>query len=406
MFRHRVSSLTLTLALFQALSGSSAAEPAGDGAPLSSPDRELARMSREIPGFGGLRYDERGRPHVFLLDPSGAGRAALKRLGGEVVVERGDFAFESLLDWRRSLRPILSLPGIVYLDVDEAQNRVVVGLDSSARSKSADRQRLEERIVEAGVPRRAVLLRETAHFVPLAGLRDKLRPVPGGVQMVFSSFICTLGFSAVRGRDTGFIVASHCTDLFAELEGTRFFQNLAGSASRIGTEIADPGFSTEPPCPPGRRCRFSDSAFAKYDKAKLGGLGKIARPVSSSRTLGSIILNPASARFTITGRGSAPLAGEVVHKVGRSTGWTFGTVFGTCVDVNVEPDLTFLCQSMVQIGGGPGDSGSPVFSVLPGNKARLTGLLWGGGDDPELGTVGLFSPLANLEADLGPLKVN
>jgi hypothetical protein len=268
-----------------------------------------------------------------------------------------------------------------------------------------DRDRLEREILAAGVPRQAVLLRETARIEPLAGLLDKLRPVPGGVQMVFSSFACTLGFNAFRGQDFGFVVASHCTDAFGSLEGTRFFQSLPGNGTAIGAETADPGFSTAPPCPAGKRCRFSDTAFAKYDNPRLGGLGRIARPVSGGHDLGSTALKPASARFTLTGRTDA-LVGTMVHKVGRTTGWTFGKVIGTCMDVNEGSDATLFCQSMVQMGGGPGDSGSPVFSVLPRNKARLAGLLWGGGDDPDLGIVGVFSPLAAIEADLGPLKTN
>lgn len=379
---------------------------AASAAPAWSTDNELVRMGREIPGFGGFYYDAQGRPNVYLLDPDGVGRAVLKRLGSEAVVHRGDYEIERLAEWRLELRPVLALPGVAFLDLDETRNRIVIGLDSSSRSKSLDRDRVERELLSTGVPRPAVLLRETAPIQPWAGLLDKLRPVPGGVQMVFSSFACTLGFNAFRGQDLGFVVASHCTDAFAEAEGTRFFQSLPGDGNGIGVEIVDPGFFSGPPCPDGKRCRFSDSAFAKYDNSRLGGLGKIARPVSGGHEAGSIKLKPTSARFAITGRTGPPLVGTTVHKVGRTTGWTFGPVIGTCQDVNLGADLTLLCQSLIQIGGGPGDSGSPVFSVLPRNKARLVGLLWGGTDDPTLGIVGFFSPLAGVEADLGALKVN
>jgi hypothetical protein len=406
MPRHLFSPFIVALVFCLTLKGSAAAAPPMDESPTQSVDEEFLRMGREIPGFGGLYYDEQGRPNVYLLNPAGTGRTALKRLGAKVLVHRGDYEFKRLLEWRLELRPILALPGVVFLDVDERSNRVVIGLDSSSRSKSLDRDRLEQQLLSTHVPREAVLLRETASVETLAGLLDKLRPVPGGVQMVFSSFACTLGFNAFRGQDFGFVVASHCTDVFGEREGTRFSQSLPGRGTAIGTEIADPGFSTEPPCPPGRRCRFSDSAFAKYDNPRLGGLGKIARPVSGGHALGSTTLKPASARFIITGRTDSPLVGDTIHKVGRTTGWTFGTVIGTCLDVNEGTDLTLFCQSLAQMGGGPGDSGSPVFTILPRNKARLVGLLWGGADDPSLGTVGVFSPLENLEAELGPLKIN
>jgi len=390
----------LVLSLAFAASGAS-----GEG-PVGSVDEELVRMGRQIPGFGGLYYDEQGRPNVYLLNPEGAGRRALKSLGAEVRVHRGDYEFERLLEWRLELRPLLAAPGVVYLDADESRNRVVIGVDASSRTKSLDLEGLEQRLLSTGVPREAVVLRETARFEPLAGLRDKLRPAPGGAQIVFGPFACTLGFNAFRGRDFGFVINSHCTNVRGEIDGTLYSQAVPASGN-IGVEIADPGYSTDPPCPPGRRCRFSDSAFARYTNPRLGGLGKIARPLSNGSEMGSLNLKLPNARFSITARRGSPLEGDVVHKVGRTTGWTYGPVVATCADLNTSSaEVTFFCQSVVRSGVGGGDSGSPVFYPLPGNKARLVGILWGGGSDPELGTLFVFSPLENIERDLGALKVN
>jgi hypothetical protein len=406
MPKHLLSPLAVTWVVFMAAMGVAAAAPPSDKGSLPSVDDELVQMGHEIPGFGGLYYDREGRPNVYLLEPDGAPRMLLKSLGAEVRIHQGAYTFERLLRWRLELRSLLALPGLVFLDVDETRNRVVIGLDASSQNKGLDRNRLEERLLSTDVPRQAVLIQETGRIEPWAGLRDKLRPAPGGAQIVFSSFICTLGFNAFLGRDFGFVINSHCTDSLGEVEGTRYFQNLPANGTAIGTEISDPGFSTDPPCPPGRRCRFSDSAFAKYDNPRLGGLGKIARPISGGSEIGSTTLKTPSARFSITGRTGSPFVGDIVQKIGRTTGWTFGTVIETCADVNEEPDITLFCQSRVQIGGGPGDSGAPMFYLLKGNKARLVGLLWGGGIDPDLGIVGVFSPLENIEADLGPLKIN
>jgi hypothetical protein len=363
-------------------------------------------MGRQIPGFGGLFYDAEGRPNVYLLDPEGAGAAAVKSLGSDVVVRRGDYEFERLAGWRLELRPLLAMPGVVSLDADEGRNRVVIGVDASSRTKSLDRARLETRLLSTGVPRQAVVFQETARFDPWVGLRDKLRPAPGGSQIVFSSFVCTLGFNAYRGNVFGFVVASHCSDVRGELDGVRYFQSVPGTQTGIGAEVFDPVFTSDPPCPPGRRCRMSDTAFAKYDKPTLGGLGKIARPLSGGSETGTLTLKNAAARFSITGKTGSPLEGDILHKVGRTTGWTYGTVIGTCADLNTANQVTLLCQSVVRGGGGPGDSGSPVFYSLPKNNVRLVGILWGGGTDPELGTVYAFSPLENIEADLGPLRIN
>src|SRR5215203_4420438 len=179
--------------------GAAAAPPPGEGpeGPVRSADDELVLMGREIPGFGGLYYDEQGRPNVYLLDPAGAGSVAVKSLGADVLVHRGDFEFERLLNWRLKLRPLLALPGVVSLDADESRNRVVIGVDAASRTKSLDRERLELGLLSADVPREAVVLEETARIEELVGLRDKLRPVPGGSQILFNGvFVCTLGFNA------------------------------------------------------------------------------------------------------------------------------------------------------------------------------------------------------------------
>ena len=381
-----------------ALGASPTARPALS---VRSVDDELVRIGREIPGFGGLFYDEQGRPTVYLLNPED--RSAVKSLGADVRVLQGDYEFERLLAWRHEMRPFLGLPGVSFLDADEARNRVVVGVDS--RAKGLDREGLERGLLAAGIPREAVVFQEAEPFEDRVGVRDKLRPVPGGSQIVWNNFICTLGFNAYRNNVFGFVVNSHCTNVRGEADGTRYSQSVPTNGT-IGTEIADPGFSTAPPCPAGRRCRMSDAAFVKYDKTSLGGLGKIARTLSGGTEAGSLTLKNAGARFSITARTGSPLEGDTVHKLGRTTGWTFGTVIGTCVDANNATDITLFCQSVVRAGSGSGDSGSPVFYVLPGNKARLVGILWGGRTDPALGTLFAFSPLENIEEELGPLKVN
>jgi hypothetical protein len=375
---------------------------------IGSADEELVLMGREIPGFGGLFYDAQGVPTVYLLDPEGAGAATLKALAPEVRIRQGEYEFERLAEWRMELRPLLALPGVVFLDADEARNRVVIGVDATSPRKSRDREGLESRLAATAVPRPAVLVVAAAPFEPLAGVQSKFRPAPGGVEISFQfsgAFYgtCTLGFNAKRGNVSGFVVNSHCTRTQGELEGTRFFQNTP-FAGAIGTEMVDPPYFTGPPCPSGRRCRMSDSAFVKYDNAKLGQLGKIARPTRPNDLPFSLTVNPASARFAIKSRGSSGRVGDVLHKVGKTSGWTYGTVVSTCLDGNTDGTKTVLCQTVVQADGGPGDSGSPVFYRSTGNNVRLAGILWGGADTPT-GIQYIFSPIGNIERELGTLKL-
>jgi hypothetical protein len=102
----------------------------------------------------------------------------------------------------------------------------------------------------------------------------------------------------------------------------------------------------------------------------------------------------------IVAKVGSPLAGSTVAKVGRTTGWTESAVSQTCVDTNVAgSNITRLCQSIVNAGVGPGDSGSPVFHRrIPTSQAALGGILWGGN---QAGTLFVFSPTENIEKDFG-----
>jgi hypothetical protein len=94
--------------------------------------------------------------------------------------------------------------------------------------------------------------------------------------------------------------------------------------------------------------------------------------------------------------------GQTVHKIGRTTAWTRGSVTNTCVNVNVSgSNVTQLCQTLVSAGVGAGDSGSPVFRRQgTGSNVTLVGILWGGSGS----SLYVFSPISNIEAELGALR--
>ena len=108
------------------------------------------------------------------------------------------------------------------------------------------------------------------------------------------------------------------------------------------------------------------------------------------------------------GETSSPVVGETLNKVGRTTGWTRGTVSATCVNTNVAgTNITQLCQGFVNAGVAGGDSGSPVFRVTnapASGDVRLYGILWGGNS---AGTLFVFSPIGSVNiqrsTELGPL---
>lgn len=424
MIRRALAIATMILAIHLAFPG--AALAAHTIARPNPVDDELVQMGKAIPGFGGMFYDAAGYPTVYLRDPQAkAALGALKSLGRDVRVLRGDYDFEQLVTWKRSLRSLLGQPGVVYLDADEASNRVVVGIDASFQAKSRVREGLDKEVASRGVPGAAVVYRETGSFREAVGvmrigdlekkkpatanLQGDVRPVPGGVQVSFIKlpyiYFCTATFNAYLDGAFGFVTNSHCTSDRGKVDGTRYSQGDP-YGPEIATEVADPGYVTGGDCPATRKCRFSDSAFAQYDAVSTGGFRKLAKTTGRGREEGSMVLKPASARLNVKSIGAAPLTGQVVNKVGRTTGWTYGPVVATCVDVSSSAtEFTVWCQHLVQAGTEGGDSGSPVFSWTKGSNVNLLGVLWAGGSDGQGNSIFAFSPFASIQDELGTLRV-
>lgn len=378
----------------------SPSEPAAGLDAAQQPDDPVA-LVRDVPGFGGFFLDGDGIPTVYLRDV-GTRAAAERALGPWLVaqglrtaalrVRRGEFDWASLERWQeQASSEALAMRGTAWVDADEARNRVTIAVErgtSPAQVRSA--------VARLGVPSAAVVVEEVEPVRPAVTLRQRVRPVVGGLQINFPGFLCTLGFNAVRSGQRSFITNSHCTNVQGGTEATPYWQPAEGpSSSLIGTEVADPGYTRGGGCPSGRRCRRSDAARAAYASGTTSTLGSIARTTGANN--GSVTI---SGRFTITGEGS-PVAGQTVHKVGRTTGWTRGAVAATCVHVNVSgSNITQLCQSIVSAGVGSGDSGSPVFRRRGGSNVALLGILWGGSGSSTF----VFSPMANIEAELGALR--
>lgn len=379
------------------------------GAPRLAMDAELAAINNLVPGFGGLFKDEQGVLTVYLLPNVGEQQRQL--FGPNVRFRDADFEFRQLLGWRDSLLNVLDTAGIALLDADESRNRVRIGIERGA-PEGVERA-LRARLRTLGVPQRAVVFEEVPPILPLQTLRDPFNPVPGGVEIHWSNFLCTLGFNARPVVDTApaescfFVTNDHCTDVQGQVTGTVYMQPLFGP--QIAVEVLDPPFFSGGACPAGRICRYSDASMAEYFDAADCELGAIAR----TDALNSITIDPNAPRWKIVRKLGGASVGHLVAKVGRTTGWTEGTVSQTCVAVNVfGSNITRLCQSLVPDPNpgdpfpivGSGDSGSPVFlRRVDSSQAALVGILWGGDAN---GTVFVFSPVENIERDFGfKLKV-
>ena len=377
----------LALAALIVLGSSSALAQSEEVAKSPNLDSEMSEMVELLPGFGGMFYDEKGRPNVYLTDSSSELR--LKSMNPDVVIHKGDYDFRTLQHYRVELRSALSLDGVVALDVDERSNRVRISISEDLNPKQ--RSQLRRQLMRMSADPDAVSIDEIPVFLPHQTVQDTIRPVIGGIQIGFPGFICTLGY--VINGGTQFITNSHCSLVQGGVENTPYRQNAGGP--NIGVEVFDPLYGPIPGCPPGRACRLSDSCFADFNNSTTRTQGQIARTVTcNAGGIGDFTLD---GTFPIIATATANV-GTTVTKVGNTTGCRRGTVVQTCADVNVfGSNITLLCQTIVQASGGlpmslGGDSGSPVF-IQDGNNAIAVGLLWGGNGN---GSLMVYSPINQL----------
>jgi hypothetical protein len=414
--------LSLCLALLAAkgdLNQSVSATPIQTREPGSRPqtiDDLFAEVARRVPAFGGMFIGQGRVLQVLLVDTrqfDAAQAAIVDVFGRERLPEGGAqavecrYGFLQLKAWYdRQMMKTLAIPGVVMTSIAESKNLIQIGVKDSGVIPQ-----VENELFNLGVPREAADIVQTAPFEEFQSLQDTTRPALGGTQIARSGGACTLGFSAVRQGVAGFVTCSHCTNVQGGVEGTIFHQaTISGVTNRFGAETVDPANFTGGPCPSGRSCRFSDSAFV----ARNSGSNPATLPASADfgylATTGVNSLTIDN-KFHIVGEVPFPLEGESLSKEGRTTGRTDGEVVDTCVAINnfkngQDTGVTFLCQDRVEAGSAPGDSGSPVFSwssaSLPPNAtipAHLYGILRGGN-----GTTFSFSAMANIESELGALK--
>lgn len=401
--------------------------------PLVVLDEQLVTIGKLVPGFGGVFFDDNGDLNVYMLQPDEALSPQERQVRGtrietalaavfgpalladgrspRIRILRGDYDVAQLAAWRAAADKALDVPGTVFTDLDERHNRVRIGIESRVF-----RRPVEDILAKHGVPPAAVIIEETKPIRFQASLRDKMRPLRGGIQVeadtaVFAAKFCTMGFNAIHDNQRGFVTNSHCTRIRGGSEGTDFHQptdpfNPFADQNKVGDETVDPKYTTSSICPAGKVCRRTDAAFVEYDGSGLFGGAAIARPTG----IGSLTVSTTEPPFRIVGETLFPIDGVTLEKVGRTTGWTSGVLTGTCLTINVaDTNVTLLCQYRVLRHAGSsakisdqGDSGSPVFMRVGANDANLFGILWGGDDD---GTRLAFSSVLFLHLDLFPLTL-
>jgi len=299
----------------------------------------------------------------------------------------------------RTSPEVMALPGTVFAAKDESTGQLIFGVERPA--VAADIAPIMARL---GVPPSGyrVEVTEPISFMTTPTLRDVHRPVVGGVQIHWSSYVCTLGFSVDHAGGRSFITNSHCTDKQGTTGNTQYNQpTRTVSPNPIGFEAHDPAYFKGGACSRGKVCRYSDAARALYEPG-IESHALIAKTTGENN--GSLQV---AGHFTVASQNNTATSfSGTIHKVGRTTGWSSGNVTNSCVTVNVSgTNIQLLCQTLVQRSGstivGGGDSGSPVFTPGSEDDVQLVGILWGGNSS---GDMFVFSPFKAIQDELGTMN--
>ncbi len=138
-------------------------------------DDLLVRVEKSAPGFGGMFLDSDGRLAVYLLNPAQlpAARSAIEAVFGSSRVPaagvrplQGQYTISQLKTWTERAGALLSTPGVTIVDLDEAKNRVTIGVANDSRIRT-----VEQTLSSLVVPRKAVVIQVTGEIRPVSNRR-------------------------------------------------------------------------------------------------------------------------------------------------------------------------------------------------------------------------------------------
>ena len=174
-----LAATVVSAGLLAAVIISAAQEAPPEGSSMESYDDLLVRVEERAPGFGGMFIGRDGRLVVYLLDPSqlAAARSAIEAVFGAqrvpaagVRARQGQYTVSQLKRWTERANGMLQVSGVTMVDLDEAKNRVAIGLEDESATP-----RVERALISAGIPRAAVVIEVTGSIRPLDRSRPKGR---------------------------------------------------------------------------------------------------------------------------------------------------------------------------------------------------------------------------------------
>lgn len=387
-------------------------------------EQRFVDIANVIAGFGGFYFDKHGNLTAFLTDlrHSEDARSLLmpeftrwkqssriaRSASRQIQFVKGAFDIRDLLDWRDQLGPKLArISGIVFLDMEEDQNRLAIGI---AHGKLTLAHPLVISLLQdLKIPLSAVKVQETSPWRPLVDstLSSRFRPAPGGVQIAWEApggtARCTLGFSANHVDQRVFVTASHCSAQQSSLDYTGYYQNEIDATNYAGAEMRDPPWELCEAYPGDWwNCRRTDANMSATSAEITWQFGYLAMPMGYWDP--TLVNNH---RFRITAKGDFPQLNWYLDKIGRVTGGTSGYVTRTCFWAYFETEREIItCADRVDALGWPGDSGGPVYLLGVDPDVTLMGIIFGGKDPTATGEdFFLMSSMSDIQFELGSLDV-
>jgi hypothetical protein len=388
--------------------------------PIDSSYRAIAAIAA---AFGGMYLDNAENFVVVLTDTTrlASARSAIISVFGPKFEQmygahqwraaRGSFNYSILADWRDQLAPaVFATPDGVSIGIDQRRNRVRLGVRTAEAIIA-----LAAVVQKAGIPENAVAIEIRAAPVIGATLRDRHRPLSAGFVVYQGDFACSMGVNATNNGPVNhwFLAASHCTPVwggFADMS-VMHQTNVSAEADRIGVETLDaptypPGGTC--PAPQGELCMKVDVAMIQYDNLATADFGYIARTNFPRRsTPGSITLDASRSGKVVINNVEGyhgtppPVIGSRLDKVGKSSGWTYGTLDQICETYRMQGPGEFRvlqCQNLVLSYFTGGDSGAPVFLIDPyAEWAWFYGIATAYGPDHDYY---IYSPMSAIYSEL------
>lgn len=385
-------------------------------------DDYLVNLADKYEGFGGYKFRKDGtlellikeskfdslkqtnlNPFVERITGLHSKKNTFKINGGNsnVVLKKVNFNYKELNKWRNQIRTKAhEISRISFLDIDETKNKIVISTESLGK----DGNKISAILKSFKIPRNAVRIEEQERIdinlesmdPPGEGgggstnytLQSQHSTYTGGIQVTGPrNNNCTLGLNVswANGSRRGFVTASHCTEVFAELD----FKSFSQGTVYLGREERDresfQSWNGDSYCNDNYECKYADVALIEYPIALFqdAPVGTIAKPVS----INSIELSGPGdlEKYHVTDTVSWPYVGTPVIKVGQTTGLTVGEIDKSCGDSFASRggiNYMYICTSRADYDSEDGDSGAPIITNDSGSvydfEVKLAGFHIGG----------------------------